>query len=186
MLRRLMLLIALFSLFSITEASADVDWGVNIDWSKTEGIDNGDWGVGTRLDFGGQLRGMFAFDYFFTNAGDLFDEGDVDDSDFDLNFYEFNFNVLYEFPTDPVHPYIGAGVGFARRTFDDFNDVFDDERTELGINALFGLKFGHAVVEPLVEARYTFYPDDEGGDDPFDSDGVKFGDRFVASFGVVF
>jgi Outer membrane protein beta-barrel domain len=185
MLRKLMLLAAIFALFSATDAAANVDFGLNIDWSKTEGIDNGDWGVGSRVDFGGQFRGMIAFDYYFTNAGDLFDEGDADENDFDLNFFEFNGNILYEFPTDVVHPYLGGGVGFARRTFDDFNDVFDDERTELGLNVFGGLKFGHGI-EPFIEVRGTFYPDDEGGDDPFDSDGIKFGDRIVVTAGILF
>ena len=186
MLKKLILIMAIVALFSVPEAFADVDFGFNVDWSKTEGIDNGDFGVGARLDFGGQFRGQLAFDYFFTNAGDLFDEGDAEEEDFDLKFFEVNANLLYEFPTDAVHPYLGGGVGFARRTFDDFNDVFDDERTELGINVLGGVKFGHAAAEPFVEVRATFYPDDEGGDDPFDSDGVQFGDRFIVAFGVVF
>ena len=184
MFKKLILVIAIFALFSAADAKADVDFGVNIDWSKPEGFDSGDWGVGARLDFGDQLRGVASFDYFFTDAEDLFD--DDEDADLDLSFWEVNGNVVYEFPTEGVRPYLGGGVGFARRTFDDVNDIFDDERTELGVNALGGLKFGDDPVEGFVEVRGTFYPDDESEDDPFDSDLVAFGNRLVISAGILF
>jgi len=192
MYKKILLIIALVALFSASKAVADVNVGVNVDWNKPEGLDNSDLGVGARVDFGGQVRGMFAFDYFFTNAEDLFDDDNATSDDFDLKFWEVNANLLYEFPTEAVHPYLGAGVGLARRTFDDIEDVFDDERTEFGINVLGGLKFGHAAVEPFVEARYTFYPgedDDPFGniDDPFDiGDRVRFRNRFILSGGIVF
>jgi Outer membrane protein beta-barrel domain len=187
MLRKVLFLVSLVILFSAANAVADVDAGFNLDWSKTEGADNGDWGVGGRVDFGGQFRGMIAFDYFFANAGDLFDSDDLNSDDFDLEFWELNGNLLYEFPTDPVHPYFGAGVGIARRTFDDINDIFDDKRSEFGVNVLGGLKFGHAAVEPFVEARWTFYPDDDNPSDTDDfGDLIHFGDRFVISGGIVF
>jgi hypothetical protein len=184
MMKKLILATALFALFSASDAVADVDFGVNVDWSKPEGFDTGDWGVGARLDFGGQFRGIVAFDYFFTDAEDLFD--DDEDADLDLSFWEVNGNVAYEFPTEGVRPYLGGGVGFARRTFDDVDDIFDDERTELGLNVLGGVKFGGDPVQGFVEARGTFYPDDEQGDDPFDGDLVAFGDRFVVSAGILF
>lgn len=183
MFKKLILVIAICALFSAADADADVDFGVNIDWSKPEGFDTGDWGVGARLDFGGQFRGMVAFDYFFTDAEDIFDDDAA--ADLDLSFWEVNGNVLYQFPSEGVKPYLGGGVGFARRTFDDIDDIFDDERTELGLNVLGGLKFGDDV-QGFIEARGTFYPDDEGGDDPLDSDFVAFGDRFVVSAGILF
>ena len=186
MLKILIVGIAIFALFS-ADARADVDFGVNVDWNKFENAENGDWGLGARLDFGGQLRGMLTFDYFFTDAEDLFD--DDQDADLDLSFWEGNANIIYEFPTAPVHPYFGGGVGFARRTFNDVDDLFDDERTEFGVNVLGGMKFGHAVVEPFVEVRGTFYPDDEDDidpDDPFDTSSIGFGDRIIVSAGIVF
>ena len=98
---------------------------------------------------------------------------------------------MYEFPTDAVHPYLGAGVGFARRTFDDtITDVFDNKRTEFGVNALFGSKFGHGAVEPFVEVRYTWYPnkrDEIFGIDPNDLGArLRFHDRFILAGGIVF
>jgi opacity protein-like surface antigen len=142
MLKKLLIVVALFSLFSAGSAIANVDAGFNVDWNKPQGLDNSDLGVGARVDFGGQLRGMFAFDYFFTNAEDLFGPGEVSSNDFDLKFWELNFNLLYQFPTESVHPYLGVGAGIGRRTFDDIDNIFDDKRTEFGLNVLGGLKFG--------------------------------------------
>ena len=183
MLKKLILATALFALFSAADAVADVDFGVNVDWSKTEGLNSGDWGLGARLDFGGNLRGQVGFDYYFTDAEDIFD--DDEDADLDLSFWEVNGNVLYQFTTEGVSPYLGGGVGFARRSFDDINDIFDDERTELGLNVLGGVKFGDDI-QGFIEARGTFYPDDEESDDFPDSDLVAFGDRFIFSAGILF
>ena len=193
MLKRILLMIALITLFSASRAvAADVDIGANVDWNHPSNSPRDDIGVGARLDFGGWIRGQIAFDYFFTNADDIFTSGEVTSSDFNLRFWELNGNLLYEFPTAPVHPYLGAGIGFARRTFKDtVSGVFNSNRTEFGINALGGMKFGHGVVEPFIEARYTWYPNarDEifGISDPLNiGTRLKFHNRFVLSGGVVF
>jgi hypothetical protein len=191
MVKKLILIVALLSLFSAANVVADVDGGFNVDWNKPVDLDDSDFGVGARVDFGGQIRLMLAFDYFFTNADDLFESGDTTSEDFDLKFYEFNANLLYEFPTAPVHPYLGVGAGLARRTFDDVDDLFDDRRSELGLNVLGGMKFGHAAVEPFIEVRYTYYPDKEDlfGDiiDPLEiGDKIRFRDRWILSGGIVF
>ena len=192
MLKRLIIIVALLSLFSAAKAVADVDAGFNIDWNKPKGLDNSDLGAGARVDFGGQVRGMFAFDYFFTNAEDLFGPGEVNSNDFDLKFWELNANLLYQFPAETVHPYLGVGAGIARRTFDDIDNIFDDKRTEFGLNVLGGLKFGGGAVKPFIEARYTFYPSKDnnifgGIADPFGiGEKIKFRDRFILSGGILF
>jgi opacity protein-like surface antigen len=190
MFKKILLMIALFSLFSAAKAVADVDAGVNIDWNHPRNANREDVGVGGRVDFGGQVRGQIAFDYIFQNADDIFGPGEVNSSDFNLRFWELNANLLYQFPTETVHPYLGAGLGFARRTFDDtLTDVFDNKRTEFGVNAIGGLKFGHGV-EPFIEARYTWYPnkrDEVFGIDPLDLGArLRFHDRFILSGGILF
>src|SRR5262245_31723723 len=124
MIRRILFAAAIISLLVVSNAMAGVDFGVNGDWSKSEGRDESDWGVGARLDFGGAVRGIVAFDYFFVDAEDIFDpEDEFTDDDLDLEFWELSANVAYQFPTEGVYPYIGGGVGFARRRF-DLLDVF--------------------------------------------------------------
>ena len=185
MLRNLILLAAVVALLPAAIAMADGDFGIHGDWSKTEGARSGDWGVGARADFGGNFRGLIAFDYFFVNANDLFDIDDTTSEDFKLKFWEVNGNVVYQFASEGIRPYIGGGVGIARRTLDDLENVFDDERTELGVNVLGGVKFGDGV-KPFVEARATFYPVDKG-DGVFDiGDAINFGNRFVISAGILF
>ena len=192
MFKRILVMIALFTLFSAAKAVADVDAGVNIDWNHPTNANREDVGVGARVDFGGQIRGQIAFDYIFQNADDIFGPGEVTSSDFNLRFWELNGNLLYEFPTAPVHPYFGAGVGFARRTFENtVSDVFNNNRTEFGINALGGAKFGHGPVEPFIEARYVWYPNKRneifGVPDPLDiGSRLRFHNRFVLSGGIVF
>jgi hypothetical protein len=189
MLRKLVLVIAAVILLPFAnDVMADADFGIQGSWSKTENANSGDWGVGARVAFGGSVRGIIAFDYFFVNADDLFDTDDATSEDFDLKFFELNGNVVYEFSGDSVRPYIGGGAGLARRSLDDIEDVFDDDRTELGVNVLGGVEFGSGGVKPFVEVRWTFYPDDEGDiGDVFDiGDAIQFGDRFIFTAGILF
>lgn len=174
MIRKLILVAAVLFLLPAANAMA-VDFGINGDWSKTEHAHSGDWGLGARLDFGGNFRGQVTFDYFFVNADDLFDEDDLTSSDLDLKFWEANGNVAYQFPSESVHPYVGGGVGVARRSFSHF-DLFDNQ-TQLGLNILGGVKFGHGV-QPFIELRGTFYPDDDAV--------LPFGDRFIFAGGILF
>jgi hypothetical protein len=179
-------LAGLLFLFIAPAAMADVEFGPNVSWSNPSGPPNGDWGAGARLDFGSNVRGIIAFDYFFTNAEDLF-SNDVDSSDFDLKFWELNGNIVYAFSTDTgAQPYVGAGIGIARRTFHNIDNVFNDDRTEVGINALGGIKFGAGAVHPFFEARYTWYHADNNDELIDIGADVEFRNRFVVSGGILF
>jgi opacity protein-like surface antigen len=189
MRKRHFTMVAIFSLLLASSAlAADLDIGGNINWDNPRGGGDTDWGLSGRLDWGEDVRLITAFDYYFREAEDLVDEGNfVAGNDLDLKFWELNANVVYQFPTQGVKPYFGGGLGIARRTFNDIDNVFDDERTELGFNAIGGLKFPADPVTPFVEARGTFYGDDDEND-PLDDfgDRVKFRDRFVMSAGILF
>jgi hypothetical protein len=183
---------AMFAVFLMLLASnavaGDFDIGGNLNWDNPRGGGDTDWGVSGRVDYGDDLRLITAFDYYFREAEDLVADGNfVAGNDLDLKFWELNANVVFQFQTAGVRPYFGGGLGIARRTFNDIDNVFDDERTELGVNAIGGLKFPADPVTPFVEARGTFYGDDDNND-PLDDfgDRVKFRDRFVMSAGILF
>lgn len=186
MTRIWIILAAMLLLVAASETVAETNFGLNLDWNKFDGSDESDWGVGARVDFGGSFRGQLSFDYYFTNAGDLFDEGDFNEDDLNLDFWEFNGNLLYAFPAGSVRPYVGGGIGIARRSLDVAN-VFSDDRTELGFNLLGGLRFGGGGAEPFIELRGTFYG--EGDEDILGGDfgeAIQFPDRIVISGGILF
>jgi hypothetical protein len=159
-------LVLAFSTFSFAGG-----FGLNIDYNKFQSsndvgdfdfLDEGDFGLGARGEFGGNLALVLSFDYYFP-------EDDLGD----LTFYELNGNLIYNFPTGSVRPYIGGGAGISRVSFD--SDFFDDDATELGFNVLGGLKFGAGGINPFAEIRYVIYPDDE-----------TFNNRLVISGGILF
>jgi hypothetical protein len=170
------LLIALLAIFAAGTASADVEIGGNVDWNQFQNAHDGDLAVGGRVGFG--LRGVTAvtsFDYYFTNADNIFNDNNFQSGrDLNLKFWELNENLVYTFPTAVVKPYFGAGLGWARRSFDNVLDTnpFNDTRNKLGFNVLGGAKFGNGLIQPFTEVRGTFYR------------GRSFRDRFVVTGGV--
>jgi opacity protein-like surface antigen len=146
-------------------------FGFNVDYNKFQTSDtadffdlegDGDFGLGVRSEFGGNLALVLSFDYYFPES----DIGSVD-------FYEFNGNLIYNFPTEGVRPYIGGGLGIARVSLDA--DFFSDSSTETGWNILGGLKFGSGGINPFAEIRYVIYTGDE-----------SFNNRLVISGGILF
>ena len=165
--------VALFFVFSLVISTACYagGFGLNVSYNKFQSSDladefdledEGDFGLGARSEFGGNLALVLSFDYYFP-----------DDDIGDVNFYEFNGNLIYNFPTESVRPYIGGGAGLARVSFD--SDFFNDDASELGINILGGVKFGSGGINPFGEIRYVFYSDDE-----------NFNNRLVISGGIIF
>ena len=165
--------IVLFFFLSLilTTACYAGGFGFNVDYNKFQTSDaadffdlegDGDFGLGARGEFGGNFALVLSFDYYFPES----DIGSVD-------FYEFNGNLIYNFPTEGVRPYIGGGVGIARVSLD--TDFFSDSSNQTGWNILGGLKFGSGGVNPFAEVRYVIYTDDEA-----------FNNRLVAAFGILF
>lgn len=156
-------------------AIADVDFGPQIDWNKFKEARNGDFGVGARLEVGGSFRLITSFDYYFVDV-DILGPDVTPQNDFNLRFYELNGDLAYYFPTR-VQPYLGAGLSLSKRTFDnvDLGNFFDDNKSELGVNVLGGVKFGTGPVKPFLELRGVFY----GGGESFDN-------RIVLTGGIVF
>lgn len=161
MKQTLILLAAILTLFVSADLYAG-GFGLNVDYNKFENADSGDFGLGARGVFGGSLALITSFDYYF-----------VDDNIGDTKFYELNANLAYTFPTEAVRPYIGAGAGIARLSFD--RNFFSDANTELGFNLLGGLKFGYGRVNPFAEFRYVIYTGDE-----------TFNNRWVITGGILF
>jgi hypothetical protein len=137
-------------------------FGLNVDYNKFKDADKGDWGVGARGVFGGPLAFIASFDYYFVN-----------DNFRDTKFYEVNGNLAYTFPTEAVRPYIGGGVGIARRSFK--TDLLDISNSKVGFNVLGGLKFGYGRVNPFAEVRYVIYQKDQ-----------NFKNRWVITGGILF
>lgn len=99
-------------------------------------------------------EGIASFDFFFP-------DGDVD-------YWELNANVVYNFPVEPSQtffPYLGGGLNIAR--FDGPNEAED---TAIGLNAVGGGKFDAVGVTPFVEARIE----------------VEGGEQFVVTGGLLF
>lgn len=143
-------------------ARAGVDFGINGDYNKFVDANQGDWGIGARLLWGGNLHVITSFDYYFTDRIEH------------LRFYEANANLAYVWPTEVVRPYVGAGVGIQRQSFG--TPILSLAETKVGFNLLGGLRFGHGPVQPFAEFRYVF-----------NQNGVIFtGNRFVGSFGLIF
>lgn len=158
-------------LFAFSALSYAGGFGFNVDYNKFQSsndvgdfdfLDDGDFGLGVRGEFGGNFALVLSFDYYFP-----------DDDLGELDFYEINGNLIYNFPTESVRPYLGGGAGISRVSFD--SDFFDDDATELGFNILGGLKFGSGGINPFAEVRYVIYPDDE-----------TFNNRLVISGGILF
>lgn len=163
----------LFFVFSLvlTTACYAGGFGFNVDYNKFQSSNasdpfdlekDGDFGLGVRSEFGGNLALVLSFDYYFPKS----DIGNVD-------FYELNGNLIYNFPTESVRPYLGAGAGIARVSFD--SNFFSDSATEFGVNILGGLKFGSGGINPFGEIRYVIYSGDE-----------TFNNRLVISGGILF
>lgn len=116
-------------------------------------------GLGGRVlvnlsDFEG-WEGVGSFDLFFP-------DGDVD-------YWELNGNVLYNFPVEPSRsffPYLGGGINIARL---DARGM-DAGDTAVGLNVVGGGKFDAAGVTPFVEARIE----------------VEGGEQFVFTGGLLF
>lgn len=157
-------LAAAFSLALAVPADAQVHFGPQVSYA-----DDADFGIGARVvagvpDYAGfEVAG--SFDYFFP-------DGDVD-------YWEINGNVLYNFAiegVDSFRPYAGAGLNVAR--FDaNVEDTgipgfeFDGSSTELGLNLVGGGKFAtDAAVTPFVEARLE----------------IEGGEQFVLTGGLLF
>jgi len=155
---------ALFALLLIgapsTSAAQErpVLFGPQIDW----GIDDADFGIGGRVmaqlpETPLGING--SFDYFFPS-------GNVD-------YWEINGNLVYYFKlTDAVvEPYAGGGLNIAHASVDlPEGSSGDGSNTDIGINALAGMKFNIATLSSFGEAR-------------FEIDG---GEQFVLTFGLLF
>jgi opacity protein-like surface antigen len=130
-------------------------FGVQVNWA-----DGADLGLGARVELPlalaseGILAGTYligSFDYFFPD---------------NFDYFEFNANVAVPVSTtSALNPYVGAGLNMARRSF----DADDASHTDLGLNALGGIKFGIGQLASFAEARLEL-----GG-----------GDQLVLTWGVL-
>lgn len=178
MKRGFLLVPVVLVLLLYSNAYAGAGFGPELDWNHFQNGGSGDWGIGARLDAGGVVRFIGSFDYYFVNADILGDNSVFTGTgDTNLRFYEINTNLAVLFPTESIHPYVGGGLSISKRTFDNvtLSNFFDDNKTELGLNLLGGLKFGDSAIQPFVEARGVFYHGDE-----------TFNNRFVVTGGILF
>lgn len=100
-------------------------------------------------------EGVGSFDLFFP-------DGDVD-------YWELNGNVLYNFPVEPTRsffPYLGGGINIARLDAEGA----DEGDTAVGLNVVGGGKFDAEGVTPFVEARIE----------------IEGGEQFVFTGGLLF
>lgn len=81
------------------------------------------------------------FDYYFL---------DVDN----VSLVQLGANALYEFGimNQVFTPYAGAGLAISRISY-DISGVDND--TEMGLNLLFGSRFGFGQMRPFVQAQFT-------------------------------
>lgn len=140
-------------------------FGAQLSWG-----DDFDLGLGARLEFGlgnllqnegllSRAYGIASFDYFFPDCA----------AGFDCNYWELNLNGAVPLVATNIDPYVGGGLNIARFSTgpDGSADVSD---TDLGLNALAGLRFLLGTLSAFAEARLEL-----GG-----------GGQFVLTFGALF
>ncbi len=131
------------------------------------GLDYEALGIGGGVNFGiGSLtanhgiRLETTFDYFF-----------MDDP---INVWEINSNLLYDMRSVP-NLYLGAGVNYAKFSYDDNNNYcslpgIDCGDSEIGLNVLGGFKLGTGKAAPFVQARFAL----GGGEQLYLTGGFRF------------
>ncbi|PWT88126.1 MAG: hypothetical protein C5B54_11100, partial [Acidobacteria bacterium] len=133
----LFLTTCLILVVSANSSSAGVQFGPEGDWNKFSNVASGDWGIGARLDAGGDFRFIGSFDYYFVNT-DILGPNNIftGTPNTNLKFYEINLNAAYRFPTEGVQPYLGGGISISKRTFNNvtLGNFFDDNKTQIGGN----------------------------------------------------
>ncbi|MGH7542243.1 MAG: outer membrane protein [Gemmatimonadota bacterium] len=153
--------------FAAADGSAQVRVGGQVSFA-----DDADFGIGPRiaLEIPRVLPGLWivgSFDYFFPDEGLFGSEGDVD-------YWELNGNLLYEFeiPDTPgIIPYAGGGINIAHASFTTVEPIETDEsNTEGGLNILGGAAFPLTGVTPFVEVRVE----------------IEGGEQFVVTGGIMF
>lgn len=160
-MRKLRCAIVAFSMLAISVGAAHGQrFGAQVNWA-----DDADLGLGARVEFPvalaseGTLAGVFligSFDYFFPDG--------------DFNYFEFNGNLAVPVsPTSSVNPYVGAGLNMARWSSDIDTPGADASSTDLGLNALGGIRFGVGNFASYAEARLEL-----GG-----------GEQLVLTFGIL-
>ncbi len=139
---------ACIALLILTPATAQAQLGLGAQLNYGDDVDLG---IGVRgaytLPTTFPLEIIGSFDYFFPSVG-------VDG--IDLNYWEFNANVVYLIPvtSNVVAPYAGTGLNFAHASVssDEFQD-FSVSDSEMGLNILGGAKFKLGGVQPFGELR---------------------------------
>lgn len=162
MFRRLLPAVLVMAFASSAQAQR---FGAQLSWA-----DDWDLGLGARLEFGlgsllategplSRAYGIASFDYFFPDC-----VGAID-----CNYWEVNLNGAIPLVATNIDPYVGGGLNIARLSTDagaggDFSD------TDLGLNALAGLRFLLGTLSAFAEARIEL-----GG-----------GQQFVLTLGALF
>lgn len=119
--------------------------------------DDVDLGLGGRAVFNvgdpGGWEGIGSFDVFFPDS--------------DIDYWELNGNLVYNFPVEETRtffPYLGGGLNVAHASAGTADD------TELGLNLVGGGKFDAEGMTPFVEARVE----------------IEGGEQFVITGGLLF
>lgn len=147
--------------------------GIHASYNKFQDTEEGEFGIGGRVLFGGMLGVLGTFDYYFPQ----------DQMGFERDFYEFGGNLVIQVPSNSVKPYGGVGVSMARIKLK--MDPFEQSDTMYGINVLGGVRFNAGSVKPFGEVRWTSYSGDEFSDVLHGFE-IKFDQRIVVSGGIYF
>jgi opacity protein-like surface antigen len=160
-MRKLRCAVVAFSMLAISAGVAHGQrFGAQVNWA-----DDADLGLGARVELPialaseGALAGTFligSFDYFFPDGYD---------------YFEFNGNVgVPVSPQSALNPYVGAGLNMARASAEVDVPGVDASNTELGLNALGGIRFGIGTLSSFAEARLE----------------LSGGEQLVLTFGILF
>jgi hypothetical protein len=105
----------------------------------------------------------------------------TDNEDFgvdDVTLVTGNFDVLYNFGSSAVRPYVGGGLGVSYfKVEDDFLGDFDE--TDPIVNAIAGVKWDLDFLTPYAQVKYfRLLNDDDDGEEASDDIAFVIGLRF--------
>ena len=172
MKKMLCMAVAAVALMAVTPAHAG-DWksGLYIKggagWNHVEDSDVGA-GVDAEFDEGYNLTGAVGYDYgqFRSEAEVTYRNNDLDNvggvsADGDLDQTAFMVNGYYDIPTGmAITPYIGAGIGVAHVSADDFVAGSDEDDDVFAYQAIAGAEVNVAPQMDLYTEYKYFATDD--------------------------
>jgi hypothetical protein len=142
MRKRLLLIIGVVGMLGAANLEAQVRFGGQVGYAN-----DADLGLGARVQVGlpslNQIDFIGSFDLYFPSSV----------SGVDVNYWEINANLKYDFPINSptFGPYLGTGLNLAHVSVS--SQGFGASDTDLGLNIMGGTTFRAGSMTPFAELR---------------------------------